>query len=699
MERMLRQFSAGMAQEKGPRDEAEKDIRFRAGDQWDARHIQIRDANDRPHEVFNKIPQFIASVVNECRKKKATIKFSPLAGQGDAETAKVAEELARAIQYNSDADIAYETAMDTAAGSSFGYFRLISRYRDFETDDQELAFVPVLDPMSICGVMIPSVFKRVVPFAFVSERLSKEEFERDYPDSKLANNWALGSLPGTTDLTDWVSTDQVRVAEYWWVEWERRKTASGRVAQVPHVKSCKTNGVEVFEDTETTWPGSIIPIWCVTGGQLVKDGKLELSSVTRWVRAPQKTINYAKNRVLETLGTQPVSPFIGPVGFKRGLENQWSHLNQKVTDSLEYNVIDASGKPIPKPERQVYEPPIAALSNFIAQEEEDLKSGTGIYDARLGARSNETSGIAIDRRNAQAETANFHFEDNLRREQTSAGKELGLVMGVVYDTDRLETVIGEDDSERVVRINAPYVDEKTGKEANYALAGVKFHARVLTGPGFPTMRRETSDMLAGTIQAVPELMWVIGDQYFRNLDAAGSQEMADRMKRAINQRTPGLIEDAKGGQQEIPPEVQQALQKGQQDAQSLNEYAKQKEAEVQQLQAKIDAKGPEIESRERIENAKLEIERERLKIEQQKIQAQIGIEGFKAGIKANIELRWAELESVKARTVQEQAELDRQHDSELASQGAQDQMALEFQQQEAPEEPQYAEPQAEQEFR
>jgi hypothetical protein len=40
---------------------------------------------------------------------------------------------------------------------------------------------------------------------------------------------------------------------------------------------------------------------------------------------------------------------------------------------------------------------------------EDLKATTGIYDAALGAKFNETSGIAIQRRNNQAQTSEFPF--------------------------------------------------------------------------------------------------------------------------------------------------------------------------------------------------------------------------------------------------------------------------------------------------
>jgi hypothetical protein len=707
MERLRKQFSTAMAQENDIRDEAAKDIRFRAGDQWPEADKATREANKRPVEVFNKIPQFVASVVNEGRKNKATIKFSPVDDLADPDTATVCEELARAIQYNSDADVAYECALDPAVGSSFGYFRMITKYCDNDTDDQEIAFVPVLDPMSVCGVMIPSAFKRVVPFAFVSEKLSKEEFERDNPDSKLTNDWALNSQEKGQDFSYWVESDQVRVAEYWWVEWERSKTASGRVVQIPHVWSCKTNGVEVFKGSETEWAGSTIPIWAVLGGQLVVDGKLQLYSVPRFIRAPQITINFSKNRVLETLAIAPISPFIGPAGYKLGREAEWDNLNKRLTSAIEYNVVDQAGHALPPPNRQVWEPPIGALSNFIAQEEEDLKSGSGVYATRLGGASNETSGIAIQRRNTQSETLNFHYLDNLTRAQKEAGRALAEIMPKIYDTPRWVRIIGKDETERMARINEEYTDKETGQKKVFMVGAGKYDVRVISGASFTTKRQETAELLAGALQAAPQLMGVIGDLYFRNLDAAGSDQMAERMKKWISAQSPGLIEDEKGGQPEIPPQVQQAMQQmqqqvqqAQQQLQALDAYGKQKEQEIQALQAKLDSKEPEIASRERIESAKIDLEREKLQIEREKIQAQIGIEEFKAGIKANVEELYAELERVKTLAGHDQADMDRQHQMEMAAQNR-DQMALEFQPQDegATELPTEQQPQAEEVFR
>lgn len=662
LDRLRRQFKDAMEAEREIREEAERDIAFRAGDQWDPAMKRLREANDRPVLVFNKVNQFVATIANEARKNKPSAKFVPVDDSADVDTAKVMEELARAIRSNSDADIADEIAIDHAAGSSFGYIRVLTDYCDDESFDQDVKFAPVVDPFAVYGVLVPSAFGRRVPFAFVCETLTKDEFEQQYPDAKDVTSWGL-------EDDNWVAEDSVRVAEYWWVEWSKRTIQSEdgeekRTVQVPTIYSCKTNGFEVFEGTETTWVGSTIPIIPVLGSQLVVDGKLKLFSIVRWIRDPQVLINFAKTRIVETLGTAPVSPFIGPAGFMRGREEDWRRMNIKVTPALEYEVVDVAGHPLPPPSRQVYEPPIGALSAFVAQEEEDLKSGTGIYDARLGARSNETSGIAIQQRNQQSETANYHFLDNLARAQRQAFRILAEIVPKIYDAPRWLRIIGEDETERMVRVNEAYIDRETGKTQQFMLGAGKYDVRVTVGPSFSTKRSETANLIQSALQAAPQLMSVVGDLFFRSLDVAGAEEMADRMKRYIASQAPGLIEEKKGPQQEIPPQVQQKLQQSGQMIEQLT-------AALNEANAKLESKQPEIESKEKIEAAKLELEREKIAADLEMKRMDVAAKAAQIESQQAIEQLRQEIELLKSKQSAEREDEREERDREFTRESTQ----------------------------
>jgi hypothetical protein len=205
----------------------------------------------------------------------------------------------------------------------------------------------------------------------------------------------------------------------------------------------------------------------------------------------------------------------------------------------------------------------------------------------------------------------------------------------------------------------------------------KYDVTVTTGPGTDTERQEAADQTGKVIQAAPELMGVIGDIFFRNQDNAGADETAERLKRWINLRTPGLIEDDKK-KQEIPPQVQQQLT---QQGQMLEQLTQQ----LQVTTEEIKTRKFELDSKERIEFARLELQREEL-------QANILLEHEKMGSKEAMVLLEQRLNILSGeidaqRAVDAQA---RQHDheasqAELAAQ-QQQQLAAQQQQQQPAEE-------------
>ena len=55
---------------------------------------------------------------------------------------------------------------------------------------------------------------------------------------------------------------------------------------------------------------------------------------------------------------------------------------------------------------------------------QDMKDTTGLHDASLGARSNETSGIAIQRRQNEGDIATIGYHDNMNAAMQEAGEDL-----------------------------------------------------------------------------------------------------------------------------------------------------------------------------------------------------------------------------------------------------------------------------------
>lgn len=634
---MRDRFAQAEAAESEIRVEAQKDLEFLAGEQWNPALKRQREAEGRPALTFNKLHTYVAQVSNEARQNKASVKFGPVDSGSDIETAEVLEGMARGIQYRSRAPIAYETAVEYSSGCSFGHFRLLTDYCGHESFDQEIKYGPIFDPFSVYGTIVPACFGRKPEFALVVESMSRDEYKRLYPKCELVG---MGFDAGSQMAEGWI-TDEIRLAEYWTVEHKQRTMRRGtfpdgrrkpvyidELEDAPDkykdveyalgsdglprerdraeaiVTSRLVNGVEILPGTETTWLGRRIPIFTVLGRQVILRGRPQLFSLIRWMRDPQQLLNVYKSGIAENVGLANRVPYIGVKGQFR--DPKWKNANSKNYPYLEVEPVTIGGQPAGLPQRQQFEAAIQALSQAASQEIDDLKASAGIFDASLGAQGNETSGIAIERRRAQSGLTNFHFVDNLTRAQHEAGEELGYLIPRVYDTEREVRIIGEDDSEKIVRVNAPYVDEKTGEQKSFLLDAGQYDVTVVVGATTETARKEALEQTNQAIQAAPALMSVIGDILFRNSDNPAAQETAERMKKWISLQMPGLIEDENAQKApQIPPEVQQQIQ---QSGQMIDQLTQQ----LQILTEEVKTKRMELDSRERIEEMKINLERQKL---------------------------------------------------------------------------------------
>jgi hypothetical protein len=629
-DKILKEAHARLALAEEAEDENRKlaldDLKFRAGEQWPENVVNERERDGRPCLVINRIPQFIQQVTNDQRQNRPSIKVHPVDDHGDVETGKTIQGLIRHIEYNSNADVAYDTAFDSAATGGFGFFRIVTDYVSPTSFEQEILIKRVRNPFSVfLDPYSQEPDGSDAAWALIIEDLSEDEYKARYPKSELASpdRWsAVGNhAPG------WVKEGSARVAEYFYKETEDKEIvllsdgqvvlaealARGlppgvevvrkRIASIPVIKWCKLNGCEILEQTD--WPGSYIPIVPVYGTEYYIDGKRVLEGIVRNAKDSQRMYNYWASAETEAIALAPRSPFIAAEGQLEGHEGEWETANRRNHSVLTYKPTDVNGNPIGPPQRQVFEPAVQAITNARMIAADDLKATTGIYDAALGAKSNESSGVAIQRRNIQAQTSNFHFVDNLTRSLRHAGRILVDLIPKIYDTGRAARIIGDDGEQKVVRLNEVF--DENGKQVLYRMDAGKYDVTVDVGPSFASKRQEAVAAMMEMTRAAPQLMQVAGDLLFKAMDTPYAAEIADRMKKTL---PPGLADDQKG-KEPLPPEVQAQMQQ-------MSQMVEQLTGKLNELQSEREQKLIELESKERIEMKKLEVQ---LEIERAKLDA------------------------------------------------------------------------------
>lgn len=618
-----RRFTLGEEYWSRLRDEANIDWQFRAGDQWPVEMKQARIAERRPVLTVNRLLQPIQQVTNDQRQNRPSIKVWPVDDKADIETAKIYQGLARHIENGSDADVAYDTAFEGASVGGFGFYRILTQYVDPGSFEQEIKIAPIEDPNSVTldpNSKLPDGSDAA--WAFVSTEIPKDDFIAQYGESKLAESGQWELFSGMSENAGWIEKDAVRIAEYFYKEYEtkslvqlktgqvieesflaemfpdeaqRPEVVNKRKAKVPVIHWCKINGLEILE--ETIWPGLWIPIIPCYGAKYVVNGKRYLEGIVRQARDPQRMYNYWKSTETETITLAPKAPFIAAEGqIPKQYEHQWKTANQKSHAYLTYKPTAFEGHLVPPPQRNFGEPPVQAITQagmFVA---DDVKATTGIHDAAMGRQSNETSGRAIERRAAQAQTSNFHLVDNLTRSIRHGGRIIVDLIPKVYDTARAARIIGEEGEQEIIRINEEFMHK--GQKVHYNLGVGKYDVSVDTGPSFATKRQEAAQSMLDLAKSTPTIMQVAPDLFVKALDIPNANEIAERLKKTL---PPGIAEDK--NKKPISPEVQAQISQMDQMIAQLTEQLK-ASSEI------IDQKRMELESKERIEFKKLEVQLE-----------------------------------------------------------------------------------------
>jgi hypothetical protein len=290
-------------------------------------------------------------------------------------------------------------------------------------------------------------------------------------------------------------------------------------------------GAEVLETVE--WAGKYIPIVPVYGEELHVDGRRRLRSLVRDAKDPQRMFNYWRTTSTELVALAPKTPFIGRKGAFETDSAKWATANIQSHAYIEY---DGSEPPM----RQGFAGPPAGAIQEALSASDDMKAIMGLYDASLGARSNETSGKAILMRQREGDVSTFHYIDNLNRAMRHAGRVMLDLIPKVYATPRVVRILGADGQAKAVPVNQPAPSQAVAApdplgqareiEKIYDLTVGKYDLTVSSGPSFTSRREEAANQMIELIRAYPAAAPLIGDLLAKNLDWPGADEVAQRLQ-------------------------------------------------------------------------------------------------------------------------------------------------------------------------
>lgn len=585
------------------RVEALADIKFVnvPGEQWDAN--MKKERGSRPCLEFNRLRTTIKRVINNIRAQRPSGKVRPTE-DADKKTSEAIEGLIRNIWANSDGDSAVDQATEYVVGAGMGAWRVVTKYSRDDAWDQDIGIEPIQNPF--CLYKDPASkdpFGRDASYWFLTTRIGRDAYESKYPKA------ATVDFDGETEFDDedWEDEDSVRIVEYWFREpysetllllSDRRSVKEAELTP-EQMQKLAAQGVQVVKTREVQcykikmviasgdavleradWAGSMFPFVQVLGEHMVIDGKSKWWGLVRHAKDAQRSYNYARTAAIETVALSPRRFDWATPRQVQGHEGSWAEAHKKNYPYKLYNPDpEASGPPQRGGGAEV---PVA-LVTLSQIDAEDVKATTGIYDASLGNRSNETSGVAIRQRQEQGEIAVYNYGDNIAKGVRRTWELLVDLIPRVYDTQRQIRILGADGADKYMSVNDGVIDLSRGK----------YDVTITTGPSFSTQRQEAAEIYTAFAQANPAVFPVAGDLIFKSFDLPYADQIAERLKTLL----PPQIQQMEAEGVEMPPEVMQAMAQVEQATQMVQQQgmlvqqaageAKEEKAEVEKLLADL----------------------------------------------------------------------------------------------------------------
>ncbi|WP_152548681.1 portal protein, partial [Kozakia baliensis] len=510
-----------------------------------------------------------------------------------SEAADAIEGIVRHIEYQSNAQQnAYACAIQGQVRVGLGWFHVVTDYvPGADTFDQDFFIKSVPNPLAVFfdpAAREPDHSDQ--NWAMIVEEMDRDEFNRLYPGH---DDVSRDPLSGLESSNGWVSDNTVRVATYY-CRSEKKDTLwsvppmpeldypGGMMRQsvMPEalVTVCRDNkapsrpivshmvekhiiaGNTVVASGDTVF--SLIPLIPVVGIETrATDGDdADYAGLVRALIDPQRMFNYTASAYVESVALQTKAPWLADVRAIEGYEGQWANANTSNQAYLPYNSASLDDSmPLQPPTR--VEPPSGSTGHLQGMQSADqwMQMVTGQYQAEMGAPGNEKSGIAIQQRQRQSDTANYHYTDNQGMALRYLGRLLIDAIPRVYDTQRAVQALGMDGTQTGVIVDpslqtSAQVSLPPGPDGQpqqppqglsldkqRQLAGAilainptigRYDVEADVGPAFATRKQDAFNALTQIVQAAPALMGQIGDLVFQSADFPLADEIADRLKPA-----------------------------------------------------------------------------------------------------------------------------------------------------------------------
>lgn len=637
----LEMYQDAISATREQRQQIEEDLKFSDPSnpqQWDEAIKRARETDPggaRPCLVMDHTGQYVSNVSGQIIQSPPAIHTVPVGSGSDVKVSEHLDGMMRHFEYASRAQTHYGTALTSAARTGVGYLIVRPEYVDRALGYQEPRICAEADPLRVVfdpwSVLLDG---SDATFGYLLTSMSPREFERKY--GAKAEKVSFGSdrqMDGQSDRSSivvaeqWYKEEQTRNIIVWLgldnqevtgTEEDYHAACQAARTQLHFLRNYRDkyqcvkwrtmSGAAILDTVkgqdgkEAYYPADSIGIVPVYGYWGVSDGRLKYCGIPRRAMNAQRAYNYHKSEELAYMGSAPKSPWMVPVRAIRGVEALWDRASIDSRAYLPYHDVDEDGNPIAAPSRSNVS---INLQNHIIGAQEalrDLESSIGMYQANLGAPSNEKSGVAIDARKEQGEASTAHFPQNLAASLGQVGRIVVQMAAKLIDTKRQQNIIGID-----MKVGSITVDPEQEQAVQQTDQGViinpnvgKYDVRVVIGASYSTQRSQGQAALSEVMRNNPGMTPAIAPLWAQSLDIPH----ADKLAQVLTAMAPAPVQailNPDGAKQPKPEQLMQQVQQAQealkeaiQHAHNAQQEADEAEQQLRDKRGELDAKAREL---------------------------------------------------------------------------------------------------------
>jgi hypothetical protein len=549
----------------------------------------------------------------------------------------------RHIEHASRAQSHYARALLSAARCGVGYLTVRPEYTDRALNYQEPRIGSegdplrvVFDPWSVEVDGSDATFGYVLtPYshrewerkwgkaAKVSFGDSLERYVRDERESVTAAEcWRVETVKRNMLIVGMPDGDEVTLTEEeYWQRYQSEMVKPPVLRQYPDkvrrvLWSVLSGSEELVKERE--YPANSIGIVPMYGYVGWANGRMSYCGMARRAREPQQSYNLHISEIRAFMNDAPKAPWLVPLRAIDGdLKKLWDRAKVESRSFLPYIDHDETG-PVAAPQRMQIATNLNNLMQGAQQAQQDIQAALGMYQANLGAPSNETSGIAIESRKQQGEASTSHFTSHASASIGQVGRIIVDMIPRLIDTKRRMRILGIDMTPSSVVVNpgqSQALQEVEGGVVINPSAG-HYDVRVVVGAAFSTQRQQAQAAYTEMMRANPQLMPVIGPLWAHTLDVPHADKLAQVLTAMAPPEVQAILKP-----QDNAPTSEQLMAQLEQMKQALQEalsVAQETQQECDELKAQAEAKDAEmaLKSRE-VEIKAYEAETKRMTAEAQ----------------------------------------------------------------------------------